>query len=117
MELLEWLCGHTRDWSIRLYGQGIDAIVTVAGGQIIDARWGNVHGMEALAEIVGCQHGSFELVPVTGPPRRSLYGQWQTLLHSALQARDTRNHGTQVDRSQPELHTPELLITGLSPQA
>jgi len=105
----------------------MDAIVTVSGGQIIDARWGNVHGMEALAQIVGCQQGSFELVPVTGPPQRSLHGQWQTLLHSALQAADTRNHGTQVDgtqvdgtqvdRSPTEVHTPELLITGLSPQA
>ena len=119
LDLLEWLCGNNnnkRDWSIRLHGKGIDAVVTVAGGQIVNARWGNVHGIEALSEIVGCQRGFFELVPVTGSPQRTLHGPWQSLLHSALQALDERNHEKRGDRMQAEMmQTPEMLAIGLLP--
>jgi len=92
-------------------------VVTVAGGQIVDARWGNVRGMEALSQIVGCQRGFFELVPVTGSMLRTLHGPWQSLLHSALQVLDESNHESRDDRTQTEMRTPEMLAIGLSPLA
>ena len=92
-------------------------MVTVAGGQIVDARWGNVRGMEALSKIVGCQRGFFELVPVTGSPQRSLHGPWQTLLHSALQVLDESNHEERGELTETEMRTPEMLAIGLSPPA
>jgi hypothetical protein len=117
IDLLQWLCGNKRNWTIRLHGQGIDAVVTVADRQIVDARWGNVRGMEALSKIVGCQRGFFELVPVTGSPQRTLHGPWQSLLHSALQVLDESNHEERGDRTQTEMRTPETLAIGLSPPA
>ena len=92
-------------------------MVTVAGGQIVDARWGNVRGMEALSKIVGCQQGSFELVPVTGSVLRTMHGPWQSLLHSALQVLDESNHEKRGERTSAEMRTPELLAIGLSPPA
>jgi hypothetical protein len=117
LDLLQWLCGNKRDWTIRLHGQGIDAVVTVSGGQIVNARWGDVLGMEALSQIVGCQQGFFELVPVTGSPQRTLHGPWQSLLHSALQVLDESNHEERGKRTQTEMRTPEMLAIGLSPPA
>ena len=114
MELLEWLCGNKKNWTIRLHGQGVDAVVTVGGGQIIDARWGNVRGMEALSEIVGCQRGFFELVPVTGAPQRTLHGHWQSLLLSARQVLHERIQEKRSDPTQAEIQTPEMLAI-LSP--
>jgi hypothetical protein len=113
--LLQWLCGNRRDWTIRLHGKGIDAVVTVGDGQIVDARWGKIRGMDALSEIVGCQQGFFELVPVTGVTQRTLHGHWQNLLHSALQLLDERDHEERGDRTQSEVRTPEMRATGLSP--
>jgi len=111
------LCGNNnkRDWPIRLHGKGIDAVVTVAGDQIVNARWGNVHGMEALSEIVGCQRGFFELVPVTGSPQRTLYGHWQSQLHGALQVLHERDDEKCGDRTQAEMKTPDMLAIGPSP--
>ena len=65
--------------------------------------------MEALSEIVGCQQGFFEFVPVTGSPQRTLHGPWQSLLHSALQVLDERNHENRGERTQSEMKTPEAL--------
>jgi hypothetical protein len=92
LDLLEWLCSNKKVWSIRLHGQGLDAEVTVVGGQILDARWGDIHGMDALCEIVGCQQGFFELVPVTATPEPTLHGHWQSLLLGAVQMLDERKH-------------------------
>jgi hypothetical protein len=92
-------------------------VATVVGGQIVDARWGNMRGMEALSEIVGCQRGIFELVPVTGSPRRTLHGHWQCLLHGALQVLAERNCEERGDRMHAEMRTPEMLAIGLSPPA
>jgi Domain of unknown function (DUF4388) len=115
LDLLAWLCGNKRDWSIRLHGQGVDALVTVRDGQIVDARWAHIHGLEALGEIVGCQRGFFELVPVTGSQQRTLHGHWQGLLHSALQALHERNREEGEEQTQIEMRTPEMLASGLAP--
>jgi hypothetical protein len=90
-------------------------VVTVAGSQIVNAKWGNVHGMDALSKIVGCQQGFFELVPVQGPQQRTLHGHWQSLLHIALQSLDERDHDEPGTPTQTELRTPEMLAIGLSP--
>jgi hypothetical protein len=96
LDLIEWLCSNKKIWLLRLYrqgqGKGILGEVVVIDGQIVDARWGDVHGMPALSEIVGCQKGSFDLAPVSGSVERTLHGHWQSLLLSAVQILDERNH-------------------------
>jgi hypothetical protein len=90
-------------------------VVTVRGGQIVDARWAQVQGLETLSEIVGCQRGFFELMPVMKSQQRTLHGHWQSLLHSALQVLDERNHEKRGAQTQTETRTPEMLAIGLSP--
>jgi hypothetical protein len=96
LDLIEWLCSNRKIWSLRLHGQGngqaITGEVVVVAGQMVDARWGDVHGLPALCEIVGCQQGSFDLAPVSGSIERTLDGHWQSLLLSAVQMLDERNH-------------------------
>jgi len=102
LDLIEWLCSNRKIWSLRLHRQGqgqtnekvIAGEVVVVDGQMVDARWGDVHGLPALCEIVGCQKGSFDLVPVSGSIERTLDGHWQSLLLSAVQMLDERNHQT-----------------------
>jgi hypothetical protein len=109
LDLIEWLCSNRKIWSLRLHGQGqgqtheqaITGEVVVVDGQLVDARWGDVHGLPALCEIVGCQTGSFDLVPVSGSIERTLDGHWQSLLLSAVQMLDERNHHTSGE-AQPE---------------
>jgi len=109
LDLIEWLCSNRKIWSLRLHGQEdgpshgqtITGEVVVVDGQMVDARWGDVHGLAALSEIVGCQKGSFDLAPVSGSIERTLDGHWQSLLLSAVQILDERNHRNR-DGSQPE---------------
>ena len=110
LDLIEWLCSNRKIWSLRLHGQEdghgrtITGEVVVVDGQMVDARWGEVHGLPALSEIVGCQKGSFDLAPVSGSIERTLDGHWQSLLLSAVQILDERNHrnrnGSQLEASQ-----------------
>ena len=109
LDLIEWLCSNRKIWSLRLYGQGqgrtnekvVTGEVVVVDGQMVDARWGDVHGLPALCEIVGCHKGSFDLAPVSGPIERTLDGRWQSLLLGAVQMLDERNH-QRSGESQPE---------------
>jgi Domain of unknown function (DUF4388) len=95
LDLIEWLCSNKKIWSLRLHGQGqgqgVIGEVVVIDGQIVDARWGDVHGMQALSEIVGLKQGSFDLAPVSGSIERTLQGHWQSLLLGAVQILDERN--------------------------
>jgi hypothetical protein len=110
LDLIEWLCSNRKIWSLRLHGQEdgpshgqtITGEVVVVDGQMIDARWGESHGLPALSEIVGCQKGSFDLAPVSGSIERTLDGHWQSLLLSAVQILDERNHRNR-DGSQSEV--------------
>ena len=107
LDLIEWLCSNRKIWSLRLHGQEDGRGQTITGeavvvdGQMVDARWGEVHGLPALSEIVGCQKGSFDLAPVSGSIERTLDGHWQSLLLSAVQILDERNHRN-GNGSQPE---------------
>jgi hypothetical protein len=96
MDVLEWLCSSLKVWSLRLncqeQGQAIAGEVVVVEGQMVDARWGETFGLPALCEIVGCQEGSFELAPVSGSVERTLDGNWRSLLLTAVQMLDERNH-------------------------
>ena len=93
LDLIEWLCSNKKIWSLQLHGQGQgpSGEVVVIDGQIVDARWGSVHGMEALSEIVDLKKGSFDLAPVSGSIERTLQGHWQSLLLGAVQMLDERN--------------------------
>lgn len=90
LDLIEWLCRNQKHWRLCLNSQGIDGEVVVRDGQIVDARWGNERGMQALSEIVGCQWGVFDILPVSGPPERTVHGNWRSLLLSAVQILDER---------------------------
>ena len=91
LDLLEWLCCNQKSWSIKIHGKEMDGGVTVLDGQIVDARWDRLRGMDALSKIADCQQGLFELLPVTEPVERTLHGHWQGLLLSAVQRLDERN--------------------------
>lgn len=92
-DLLEWLCCNGRTGILRLHDAAKPkAQVVILSGQIVDATWPGLRGLEALCEIVACEHGSFDLVPASPDAERTLHGNWQTLLLSATQILDERNH-------------------------
>jgi hypothetical protein len=92
-DLLEWLCCNGRTGTLRLHDAAkLQAQVVILSGQIVDATWQGLRGLDALCEIVACEHGSFDLVPASPDAERTLHGNWQTLLLSATQILDERNH-------------------------
>jgi hypothetical protein len=132
LDLIEWLCSSRKIWSLRLHSDGpghtIAGEVVVVDGQMVDARWGEVHGLPALCEIVGCQKGTFDLAPVSGSVERTLEGNWQSLLLSAVQMLDERNYRSREDTpseapqcsprsSSPSGRSGELLLMAMPPDS
>jgi hypothetical protein len=123
-DLIQWLCCANKDWKVHLWGKDLDAELVVKSGELIDARMGNLSGMEALIEIIDCHEGSFELLPIAPVTAPSLSGPWQSLVLTAAQQLDERNfeRGLQPKADEPparpEENTPPVLIMlpgGLNP--
>jgi hypothetical protein len=100
VDLLEWLCSNRKMWTLRLRCHAGEGEVVVVQGELTDARWGNLRGMEALSIIVGCHSGFFELVPVSGGAERTLDEPWQSLLLRAVQMLDERNRDSRRVRTE-----------------
>jgi hypothetical protein len=87
-DLLEWLCLNRKTCTLRLFSRDVEGEVVVVDGQLANARWGRQRGLEALSEIVGCGHGTFDLAPVPDAIDRVFHDHWQGLLLSAVQLLD-----------------------------
>jgi hypothetical protein len=109
LDLMEWLCCNGRTGILRLHIPGIEANVTIVSGQILDATWCELRGLDALTEIAACGEGAFDLVPAPADVERTLHGSWQSLLLGATQILDERNHDNSLSakaeaRDLPPLH-------------
>jgi hypothetical protein len=96
-DLLEWLCCNHKSWALRVLAPGLEGQAVVLGGELVDARFGSMRGLPALAEIVGCRQGQFDLVPVTEVAQPTLHGRWQALLLSAAQMLDERDQAIRAE--------------------
>jgi DNA-binding response OmpR family regulator len=59
-------------------------------GEITDANFGEVQGVDAFYEILGWQRGQVTEHPCVGFPKRTIEGSWQSLLMDAAQRLDER---------------------------
>lgn len=89
-DIIQWVCGSRRSWTIRVHGEGMGASVTVVEGDLTDARWGDLVGREALLEILSVERGHFELEPIGNDTPRTIEGNWTFALLSAAAAAEKR---------------------------
>jgi hypothetical protein len=90
LDLLEWLCRNRKTGRFHLYNQDIDGEVVIVDGDLVDARWRGLCGMPALCELVTCETGFFELLPVSSPVEQTLHGSWRNLLFQVVEMLDER---------------------------
>lgn len=62
--------------------------IFIEDGSIIHAHGDGLSGEPALQRLLALPGGSFELMPFTAPPERSIEGQWESLLMEAARVRD-----------------------------
>ena len=62
--------------------------IFIEDGNIIHAYGDGLTGEPALQRLLALPGGSFELMPFTTPPERSIEGQWESLLMEAARVRD-----------------------------
>ena len=62
--------------------------IFIEDGSIIHAYGDGLSGEPALQRLLALPGGSFELMPFAAPPKRSIEGQWESLLMEAARVRD-----------------------------
>jgi len=64
--------------------------IFICDGSIVHAESGTLQGEVALYSLLGLQDGDFNLLTFREPPRRTIQGQWESLLMEAARLTDER---------------------------
>ena len=73
---------------LEIHHQQLRGRVYIEDGRIIHAQTGNTAGESALYDLLAIPSGEFQLQPFEPPPKRTIEGQWESLLMEAARVRD-----------------------------
>ena len=70
-------------------------------GEVVDARLGNMIGIDAVYRALGMEEGSFRIDAGVTSPTRTIFEQWASILMEGMRLLDeARNSGAAVSQSQ-----------------
>jgi predicted regulator of Ras-like GTPase activity (Roadblock/LC7/MglB family) len=70
-------------------------------GEVVDARLGNLIGIEAVYKALGMEEGSFRIDAGVTSPTRTIFEQWASILMEGMRLMDeARNSGAAVSQTQ-----------------
>lgn len=96
--------GQTRrTGSLRLSGPAGEAELFYDKGSLVDVRFGDVEGMEALAEVVGWTKGEFEFALNVDAEKTTILVDLERALLDALRLREERDAASQATPPPAEL--------------
>ncbi|HOV85390.1 MAG TPA: DUF4388 domain-containing protein [Syntrophobacteraceae bacterium] len=93
-ELVQLLCLARLDQCVAVRVGEVSGQIAVAAGQVVHAVLGEVQGEEAVYELLGCGHGSFETKPLEEQPVQSVSKGWEYLLVESVHRRRKAGAGT-----------------------
>jgi hypothetical protein len=100
-DVIQLMCTQGRAWTITLSDQEVDASVSVAGGELIDAHYAEQSGEGALVELIALRMGQFEVRPQLGDVPHTIHGPWQHNLLVAAQRLDERMSKQRTESARP----------------
>ena len=75
--------------------------IFICDGSIVHAESGALQGEVALYGLLALRGGEFNLLPFTEPPRRTIQGQWESLLMEAARLSDEGQKFLEADETGP----------------
>jgi CheY-like chemotaxis protein len=87
-EVLQLECLGRKSSVLEIFTGKVRGRVFISEGAIVHADSGALQGEVALYGLLALRGGEFNLLPFTEPPRRTIEGQWESLLMEAARLND-----------------------------
>ena len=87
-DVIQMECLGRNSSILEIHNQQLRGRVYIEDGRIIHAQTGNTVGESALYNLLAIPSGEFQLQPFEPPPKRTIEGQWESLLMEAARVRD-----------------------------
>jgi CheY-like chemotaxis protein len=111
-EVLQMECLGRKSSVLEIFTGRVRGRIFICDGSIVHADSGTLQGEVALYGLLALRGGEFNLLPFTEPLRRTIQGQWESLLMEA--ARLTDEGQKFVGMEEAEADTPEPIEPGVS---
>lgn len=90
LDVLQLKCLSSASTVIEFHSSGRNGSIRLQKGDVVDARAGQLRGIDAVREIIGWPHGQVIEHVEIGAFERTIHCSWQTLLMDAAQGIDER---------------------------
>ena len=87
-EVLQMECLGRKSSVLEIFTGKVRGRIFISEGSIVHAESGALQGEVALYGLLALRGGEFNLLPYTEPPRRTIQGQWESLLMEAARLSD-----------------------------
>jgi CheY-like chemotaxis protein len=87
-EVLQLECLGRKSSVLEIFTGKVRGRIFICDGAIVHAESGTLQGEVALYGMLALRGGEFNLLPYTEPPRRTIQGQWESLLMEAARLTD-----------------------------
>jgi HEAT repeat protein/CheY-like chemotaxis protein len=87
-DVIQMECLGRNSSILEIYNQQVRGRIYIENGSLIHGEVGSETGERALQQLLALAGGSFELLPFEPPPKRTIEGQWESLLMEAARLRD-----------------------------
>src|ERR1039457_2267409 len=87
-EVLQLECLGRKSSVLEIFTSKVRGRIFICDGSIVHADSGALQGEVALYGMLALRGGEFNLLPYTEPPRRTIEGQWESLLMEAARLTD-----------------------------
>jgi CheY-like chemotaxis protein len=100
-EVLQLECLGRKSSVLEISTDKIRGRIFISDGGIVHAESGTLQGEVALYGLLALRDGEFNLLPFTEPPRRTVEGQWESLLMEAARLHDEGQNFLGAEEADP----------------
>ncbi len=105
-EVLQLECLGRKSSVLEIFTGKVSGRIFICEGAIVHADSGVLQGEVALYGLLALRGGEFNLLPFTEPPRRTIEGQWESLLMEAARLTDEGQNFLEQKETGPGLAEP-----------
>jgi len=105
-EVLQMECLGRKSSILEVFTGRVRGRVFICDGAIVHAESGALRGEVALYGLLALRGGEFNLLPFTEPPRRTISGQWESLLMEAARLHDEGQQFFEPEETGPGVAEP-----------
>ena len=100
-EVLQMECLGRKSSVLEIFTGKVRGRISICDGSIVHAESGALQGEVALYGLLALRGGEFNLLPYTEPSRRTIEGQWESLLMEAARLTDEGQKFFEPDEAGP----------------